>query len=98
MIIHIDYNEGDQDTYQSVSISFYDKGGYKEPVVFATGDPVKDFSDAVRWTFQNGAEVYLSSSCDSFVYDGDRYGWKRTEDLGDVLYRRTDEEISRYGN
>ena len=76
IIINIDYDEGDQSTYRAVTV------GDRR---FETGDPVRDFANASKYANAHFEWVGLSSTCDSFVIDGDLYRWVEDSMLGEII-------------
>lgn len=84
MIIRIDYDEPDVATYRGVIVKEGD-GGF----VFNTGDPVKDFRDAIDMAddiaVKKDTFYCFSSSCDSFVMDHDHLGWVEDEEFGELI-------------
>lgn len=75
-ILHIDYDEFEQSTYRAVAI------GDRR---FETGDPVVDFRAAIQYARAHYAYVSLSSDCDNFVKDGDRFRWIEDDELGEII-------------
>jgi hypothetical protein len=68
--IGVNFTEFVSGTYESVIIRLVD-GTKKE---FATGDPVKDFKDALDFAHQNNNIITVySSSVDNFVMDNENY-------------------------
>jgi len=73
LFVSIDYDDGEQDTYRAVTVDF--NGDIKR---FETGDPVKDYRDAMQFCNANREDVIgvmCSSSVDHFTMDGDNYKW-----------------------
>lgn len=67
IIIHIDYDEIEQDSYRAVIL--HDDDGTKQR--FASGDVVKDWQDAIIACADEFA--ICSSSVDHFLMDGDKF-------------------------
>lgn len=61
LILGIDYDEFDENSYKAATVS--------DGTRFETGDPVKDFEDASRYAWENAAQVMCSSSVGHFVWD-----------------------------
>jgi len=76
--IYIDHTEFEKGTYRSVGV--LTAGIQKE---FSSGDPVKDFADAVKFCVDNGYPTHYLSSVDDFVMDEDGYAY----DENDMLIR-----------
>jgi hypothetical protein len=68
-MIAVDFTEFKKGTYRAVNVYLYD--GKKK--TFATGDPVKDFSDGLEYAINVGGRVVYSSSVDDFVSDDGGY-------------------------
>ena len=79
VIIGIDYNEGDQTSYRGVKVSTD-----KSTKTFYTGNIEYDFMEARVYCDDIKADVYLSSSCDNFIMDGNRYCWEYTN-FGSII-------------
>lgn len=81
-IIGIDYDEyvegGVMDTYRGVTVS-KSVGVDSKVEVFNTGDPVRDFANALSSARRYPSPVMLSSSCDHFVNDSEDYEWDKDE-------------------
>jgi hypothetical protein len=89
-IISIDYDEGNQSSYRAVVL----KAG-SVTKRFETGYPDLDFPAAIMTARKElMTPILLSSSCDQFVHDGTRFGWRVDEFYGEIIYRLSDEEIS----
>jgi hypothetical protein len=68
--VGVNFTEFESGTYESVFIWLVD--GTKK--IFATGDPVKDFKDALDFAHEhNNIVTVYSSSVDDFVSDDDDY-------------------------
>jgi hypothetical protein len=61
--VSIDYDEGVDNSYRAVTISCDN-----EVVKFDTGNPVKDWNDAMEYVSGYSYVIY-TSSCDHFVFD-----------------------------
>lgn len=82
MIISIDYDEGNQESYRGVEIS-----GENGTHVFGTGHPELDYAMArIFCEILSSEPIMLSSSCDHFVMDGDEFEWIETE-YGTLIVR-----------
>ena len=68
-VTSIQYEEGDGNTYESVSV-WYENGDKEE--IFKSGDFVKDWYDATKFTLHLEGEFAHSnsSSVDHFIMDG----------------------------
>lgn len=85
--ISIDYVEGEAGTYRACVVA--GPGDFMRR--FETGDPVKDFAEAVTFgekhARENGVQFMTLSSIDHFVQDDPGYVW--SQDGSDLLERRT---------
>lgn len=77
-ILNINYEEGNQESYESVSIGRFGIDGIK---VFDSGDIFLDYASAVTWANKLGIYLLLSSSVDHFVQDGEGYQWATYNDI-----------------
>jgi len=71
-VTSIQYEEPDQDTYESVSVAF----GQDKKKSFQTGDFVKDWYFKTKFILQELQDIeplMNSSSVDHFIMDGDKY-------------------------
>lgn len=87
-IIKIDYEEGKPETYKGVVVN----GHFR----VNNGEPDLDFQIAIRRIQRLEAEPHISfsSSCDSFVWDSTKYGWRMGE-YGEEIYKLTNDELKR---
>lgn len=87
-VIHIDYNEGDIDSYRGIIVSFSMSQLVRMPPQskFSTGDAVYDFQSALAAFKPITSEIMLSSSVDHFTQDSDgALYWNMHPHLGDVF-------------
>ena len=86
-MISILYNDVDQDTYRGIEVRIGES-----KTVFNTGDPVKDWESAAKFCDVEQREgraeaIMLSSSCDHFVMDGDKYKYIEVAGGHEILVR-----------
>jgi hypothetical protein len=81
--IGIDFDEGDQSSYRAVTAKIGLKGKEHR---FETGDPIKDWKQAILFCADNASLVLFSSSVDHFVMDGEDYKFIEVEGV-DLLVR-----------
>ena len=69
--LSINYDDFSQDSYEYISLKINN-----EEKRFASGDPVVDFRKSIEYLQKCGhTSCQMSSSCDHFVMDGDKYIW-----------------------
>lgn len=79
-MIGVEHTEFKKNSYRSVYVCLFD-GTRKE---FATGDPVKDFSDALTFAMATEYDTIYSSTVDDFVMDDGGYKY----DDNDMIVKR----------
>jgi hypothetical protein len=76
ILLHIHYDGIDQRTYRDVAYEVL--GGDGKPVrvrEFSSGDPTRDWSDALHDALRLGLPIWRDHSCDDFVSSGEGYCW-----------------------
>jgi hypothetical protein len=76
VLLRIDFDGRDQDTYEDVACSRIDDAGHMvETRRFASGDPTRDWTSAIHHALSLRVPVLRDSSCESFVAAGDEFSW-----------------------
>lgn len=91
--ISIEYGKY-QSSYKAVIVKYGDMSDRQERR-FDGGMVEHDFPMALKFVGETGEVVMFSSSCDDFVRDGFRYGWRDTPN-GEVIYQLSADEIRSY--
>jgi hypothetical protein len=84
----IDFDEGNQSTYRAVYI--YPE---KEETRFASGNPVKDFNDALKYCRDNNISIPYSSSIENFLMDGESFGYTTHNKLKKIEWEQVQHEF-----
>lgn len=90
VIISIDYDEGNQDSYKGVITKKSDdivlSAQNKTTKKFYCGCPDVDFLSAMLYCRKvlKDTDIMLASSCDHFTQDGENWGWASTI-IGEII-------------